>query len=184
MAQVAILISDGFEDSEYLQPAAAFRAAGHQVVTVGLVAGVTVRGKKRATPVQIDCAVAGVAVDDFDALLIPGGRSPAKLRSDAQAVALVRGFMATAKPVFAICHGPLLLVSARAIAGRKITGWKAIAPQLSGAGGDFSDQAVVVDHHLVSSRSPADLAPFIKACLEQLARLPAQGHLRGARRHL
>jgi protease I len=168
MAKVAIIITDLFEDSEYLLPAQAFSEAGHHLVTVGLVAGVIVKGKKKATPVEIDCAVAGVTVEDFDALLIPGGSSPDKLRSDKQAVALVKEFMEAGKPVFAICHGPQLLVAAQAIEGRKITGWKSIVKEVRGAGGDFFDREVVVDGNLVSSRGPADLPVFIKACLDKL----------------
>ncbi|MDH5297612.1 MAG: type 1 glutamine amidotransferase [Desulfobulbaceae bacterium] len=168
MAKIAILITDLFEDSEYLRPAAAFDAAGHELVTVGLRAGAVVKGKKKGTAVVIDCAVAEVAAGDFDGLLIPGGHSPAKLRKEEKAVDLVKGFMAAGKPVFSICHGPQLLIAAKAIAGRKITGWKTIVEEIGKAGGVYLDQQVVVDNNLVSSRSPADLPPFIKACLEKL----------------
>lgn len=169
MAKVAIIITDLFEDSEYLEPAAAFKAAGHRLVHVGLRAGVTVHGKKKATPVVTDCAVAEVSAGDFDALLIPGGFSPDKLRADQQAVAFVKQFMVEDKPVFSICHGPQLLITAKAIAGRKITGWKSIVQDIRYAGGDYLDQEVVVDGNLVSSRSPADLPAFIEASLKKLA---------------
>jgi len=168
MAKIAIIITDLFEDSEYLQPAAAFSAAEHQLTTVGLRAGVTVKGKKKSTPVLIDCAVDKVAAKDFDALLIPGGHSPDKLRANKQAVAFVKEFMEMKKPVFSICHGPQLLITAGVIRGRKITGWKSIIQEIKNAGGEYFDQQVVVDGNLVSSRSPADLPAFIKACLKQL----------------
>ncbi len=100
MAKVAIIIADQFEDSEYVEPAAAFRAAGHQLVHIGLKAGETVRGKKKGTEVTVERAVAETAADDFDALLIPGGHSPDNLRADPQAVAFVKEFMTRIKPVF------------------------------------------------------------------------------------
>lgn len=168
MATIAVLLADLFEDSEYLLPAAAFRAAGHQLVTVGLVAGNTVRGKKNQTPVRISRAAAAVVAGEFDALFIPGGHSPDRLRYDRQAIALVEEAMAAGKPVFAICHGPLMLVAAQAVAGRKVTGWKAIARELRDAGGEYLDQEVVVDDNLVTSRGPADLPAFIAACLAKL----------------
>ena len=169
MAKIAVIISDYFEDSEYTEPAAAFKQAGHQLVHVGLEAGVTVKGKKKETPVKIDQAVAGAKAADFDALLIPGGFSPDKLRADERAVDFVSEFMAADKPVFSICHGPQLLITARALEGRKVTGWKSIVQDIKYAGGDYRNQEVVVDGNLVSSRSPADLPAFIKASLEKLA---------------
>jgi protease I len=169
MAKIAVIITDYFEDSEYLEPAAAFKQAGHQLVHVGLAAGATVKGKKKETPVEIDQAVAGAAAEDFDALLIPGGFSPDILRAHEQAVAFVKGFMEADKPVFSICHGAQLLISAKAIEGRKITGWKSIVQDLKYAAGDYQDREVVVDGNLVSSRGPADLPAFIKASLEKLA---------------
>jgi len=169
MAKIAVIITDYFEDSEYTEPAAAFKEAGHQVVHVGLEAGVSVKGKKMQTPVKIDLGLAEVAAGDFDALLIPGGFSPDKLRADERAVAFVKEFMDKDKPVFSICHGAQLLITAKAIEGRKITGWKSIVQDIKYAGGDYRDQEVVVDGNLVSSRSPADLPAFIKASLEKLA---------------
>jgi len=169
MAKIAVIITDYFEDSEYTEPAAAFKQAGHQLVHVGLEPGATVKGKKKETPVKIDQAVAVAKAADFDALLIPGGFSPDKLRADERAVDFVSEFMAADKPVFSICHGPQLLITARALEGRKVTGWKSIVQDIKYAGGDYRNQEVVVDGNLVSSRSPADLPAFIKASLEKLA---------------
>jgi len=169
MAKIAVIITDLFEDSEYLEPAAAFAAAGHRLINVGLQAGKTVKGKKKGTPVVIDCAVDEVSAGDFDALLIPGGFSPDKLRVDEQAVAFVKQFMDRNKPVFTICHGPQILITARAIEGRQITGWKSIIQDIKYTGGNFLDREVVVDGNLVSSRSPADLPAFIRAALEKLS---------------
>ena len=170
MAKVAVIITDMFEDSEYLQPVQALREAGHQVVHVGLRAKATVHGKKENTAVQIDAAVADVAAGDFDALLIPGGYSPDKLRVDEHAVAFVRRFMEESKPVFSICHAPQILITADVLKGRTLTGWKSIVQDIKNAGATFVDSEVVVDGNLISSRSPADLPGFCKAIVDRLGK--------------
>ncbi|MDW7772170.1 MAG: type 1 glutamine amidotransferase domain-containing protein [Desulfobulbaceae bacterium] len=169
MAKIAILITDMFEDIEYTSPEAAFRKAGHEVVRVGLQSNVVVRGKKEGTEVMIEQAVKNSPVDSFDALFIPGGYSPDKLRVDKDAVEFVRQFMQTGKPVFSICHGPQILITAKAVKGRKITGWPSVVQDIINAGAEYLDQEVVVDGNLVSSRSPADLPAFIEACLKKLS---------------
>jgi len=168
MSIIAVIITDLFEDSEYAQPAAAFRKAGHEIVHVGLKAGETVRGKKQGTPVEIDRGVKDVSVEEFDALLIPGGYSPDKLRVDEDAVRFAGDFVKSGKPVFAICHAPQLLITADVIRGRRITGWKSVIQDIRNAGAEFVDREVVEDGNLVSSRSPADLPAFIEACLKRL----------------
>ena len=102
MARVAVIITDMFEDSEYTEPAAAFQKKGHTLVHVGLEAGKTVKGKNKGTEVAIDRPVRDVSVSDFDALLIPGGYSPDKLRVDEHAVRFAADFVKSGKPVFSI----------------------------------------------------------------------------------
>ena len=169
MSHVAVIITDMFEDSEYTEPARAFKEAGHTLSHVGLEAGKTVKGKKDDTPVKIDKAVDSVSVNDFDALLIPGGYSPDILRADENAVKFTGDFMETGKPVFAICHGGQLLVSADVLRGRKMTGWKSIVQDIKNAGAEFIDQEVVEDKNLVSSRHPGDLPAFIEASLKRMS---------------
>ena len=168
MSKVAVIITNMFEDSEYTEPAKAFLDAGHQLVHVGLEAGQTVKGKRAGTQVKIDQSVAGVSVDDFDALLIPGGYSPDQLRADEEAVRFAGDFLKSGKPVFAICHGPQLLITADVLKGRKVTGWKSIVQDIKNAGADFVDQEVVEDGNLISSRHPGDLPAFIQASLKRL----------------
>jgi len=168
MARIAVIITDMFEDSEYLQPAHAFLQEGHTLTHIGIKAGKTVTGKKEKNPVFIDKAVRDVKVDDFDALLIPGGYSPDKLRVDEHAVEFVRRFMESSKPVFSICHAPQLLITAKTLQGRKVAGWKSIKQDIINAGAEFIDQEVVEDGNLISSRSPADLPAFIAASLARL----------------
>ena len=134
MSRIAVLITDMFEDIEYTKPAEAFRAAGHDLVHVGLSAGETVHGKKERTPVTIDRAAADVSVDEFDALLIPGGYSPDKLRAHDAPVEFVRRFVESGKPVLSICHAPQLLITAQVLEGRKVTGWKSIIQDIRNAG--------------------------------------------------
>jgi len=168
MSKIAVIITDMFEDSEYTEPAKAFKKGGHQIVHVGLENGRTVKGKKKETPVKIDKGIKEVAVKDFDALLIPGGYSPDKLRVDEGAVRFARDFVESGKPVFSICHAPQLLITADVLRGRKITGWKSVIQDIKNAGAEFIDAEVVEDGNLVSSRQPGDLPAFIKACLEKL----------------
>jgi len=168
MSKVAVIVTDLFEDVEYTEPVEAFKIAGHDVINVGLKNGETVKGKKQGTPVKIDKAVEEVTPSDFDALLIPGGYSPDKLRVNETAVAFVKGFMDKGKPVFSICHGPQLLITADALRGRKATGYKSIIQDIKNAGAEFLDQEVVVDGNLVSSRDPGDIPAFIEESLKKL----------------
>ena len=168
MKKIGVIIEDLFEDSEYSEPAAAFRKAGHELIHIGLKNRYIVIGKKRKTRVKIDKVVSGVSVDDFDALLIPGGYSPDKLRVDEIAVQFVRNFVESGKPVFVICHAPQLLITAQVLKGRKITGWKSIIQDIKNAGAEFLDQEVVEDGNLISSRHPGDLPAFIKTSLNKL----------------
>jgi protease I len=168
MSKIAVIITDLFEDSEYTEPARAFKEAGHELVHIGLEQGETVKGKKEETPVLIDRSIKETSVDEFDALLIPGGYSPDKLRAHDEAVAFTKAFFESRKPVFAICHAPQLLITADVIRGRKITGWKSIVQDIKNAGAEFIDREVVQDANLVSSRHPGDLPAFIRACLGTL----------------
>ena len=168
MSKIAVIITDMFEDIEYTKPAEAFKRAGHQLIHLGLVKGQTVKGKKEQTPVIIDEAIKDVRVNDFDALFIPGGYSPDHLRVDERAVEFTKEFVERGKPVFSICHAPQLLITAKVLKGRKITGWKSIIQDIINAGADYIDQEVVEDKNIISSRSPHDLPWFIEACLRKL----------------
>ena len=166
--KIAAILTDMFEDSEYTEPVRAFRDNGHQVINVGLEAGKAVTGKKEGTEVTIDRSVDQVSIDDFDALLIPGGYSPDRLRVDENAVRFAADFVNSGKPVFAICHAGQLLVTAQVLRGRKFTGYKSIIQDIKNAGADFIDQEVVVDGNLVSSRTPDDLPAFIEESMKKL----------------
>ena len=168
MKKIAVLIGKDFEDSEYTQPAEAFKKAGYKLVHLGLKKSDTVTGKKQNTPAKIDIEANEANPQEFDALLIPGGYSPDNLRAHPGPVKFVREFMDIGKPVFSICHGPQLLISARKLEGRKATGWKSIIEDIKYAGADYIDKEVVVDGNLVTSRQPSDIPAFIEASLRML----------------
>ncbi|WP_075183018.1 type 1 glutamine amidotransferase domain-containing protein [Pantoea sp. 1.19] len=167
---IAVLIADDFEDSEFTSPAQAFRQAGHKVVTIGLQRGDEVTGKQKEASLTLDKGIDDVTVAEFDALLLPGGHSPDTLRGDARFVDFTRDFVHSGKPVFAICHGPQLLISAGVVKGRQLTAVGNIAIDLKNAGVDFHDVAVLVDgQQIVTSRTPDDLPDFNRESLKLLS---------------
>jgi protease I len=167
MSRIAVLMTDMFQDVEYERPADAFSGAGHNLIHVGLRAGAPVRGEHGMT-VRIERAVHDVHVSDFDALFIPGGYSPDKLRVDEDAVRFAKEFVDSGKPVFGICHAAQLLITARVLKGRRVTGWKSIIQDIINAGAEYVDAEVIVDRNLVTSRKPEDIPAFSKAALEML----------------
>jgi protease I len=165
---IAVILTDMFDDAEYTEPVKAFRDNGHEIINLGLEAGKAVTGKKTGTEVIIDRSLGQISVDDFDALLIPGGYSPDRLRVDENAVRFTADFVNSGKPVFAICHAGQLLVTARVLTGRKCTGYASIVQDIKNAGAEYIDQEVVVDDNLISSRTSDDLPAFIKESLKKL----------------
>lgn len=168
MSKIAVLLDDWFEDVEYFKPVGAFSVAGHNIINVGLRTGKIVEGKKEKKKVDIDRSVDEVNVDDFDALFIPGGYSPDKLRAHKEPVEFVKKFVESKKPVFFICHGAQLLITADVLKNRNVTGWKSISKDIQNAGANFIDKEVVEDGNLISSRSPRDLTSFIDKSLKKL----------------
>jgi protease I len=168
MAKIAVALADGFEDSEFAVPDARLREAGHEITVFGTHAGETVTGKRGNASHRIEAEAAELNPDDFDALLVPGGHSPDKLRLDAEVVDFTRRFFATGKPVAAICHGPQLLIEAELVKGRTLTSWPSVRTDLINAGAYWVDQEVVIDGNLITSRKPDDLSVFCTALLETL----------------
>jgi protease I len=166
--RIACVLGDGFEDSEYQQPADAYVAAGHEVTVIGVRAGQDLKGKAGQVTVKSDKAIGDVRADDFDALFIPGGHSPDRIRIDRRMVDFAREFMTADKPVFAICHGPQLLITARAVKGRRMTAWPTIQDDLEQVGASVTDEEVVVDGRLVTSRKPDDIPAFNRESLSLL----------------
>jgi protease I len=166
--KIATLITDLFEDVEYTEPAQAFREAGHEVITVDKQSG-EVTGKK-GTSVTIDKALDEVTPANFDALLIPGGFSPDLLRDDDRVGEFAKAFIQEGKPVFAICHGPQVLIDTDLLKGVEITGYKSIRNDLKNAGANYKDEEVVVSNNIVTSREPKDIPAFNRESLKLLAK--------------
>ena len=170
--KIACLLDSGFEDSEFKQPYDAFKQAGHQVTVIGLEAGKELKGKKGQTTTRAEVGIDQVRPDQFDALFIPGGYSPDHLRANPKMVSFTKAFFDGQKPVFAICHGPQLLISAGVVKGRKLTAWQTIQDDLKQVGANVVDQDVVVDKNLVTSRKPADIPAFVRESLKVLEKVP------------
>ncbi|MEK3890297.1 type 1 glutamine amidotransferase domain-containing protein [Bacillus sp. FSL K6-3431] len=167
--KIATLITDLFEDTEYTEPALAFKEAGYTVVTIEKKAGNRVIGKQGNDKVMIDVGIDDVKPADFDALFLPGGFSPDQLRADERFVKFTKSFMDERKPVFAICHGPQLLITAKSLEARQATGYISIKVDMEYAGADYKDEEVVVcSNQLVTSRKPDDLPAFIRESLKLL----------------
>ena len=172
--RIACVLSDGFEDSEFRRPYDSFREAGHEVVILGNQAGASLRGKAGKVTARVDETVEQVTPDQFDALLIPGGYSPDHLRAERKWVDFVKSFFTLDRPVFAVCHGPQLMISADVVAGRRMTAWRTVQDDLRHVPGvTVVDEEVVVDGNLVTSRQPGDLDAFVRESLALLARVPA-----------
>jgi protease I len=168
---MAILAADGFEEAELFSPKEAIEAAGGRVVViapeVGDIQGF--RHMEKGRSIAVDRAIKDANPDDYDAILIPGGLfSPDRLRTDSHALKFTCAFVNQRKPVFAICHGPQVLISAGAAKDRTMTAVKAVQADLANAGAEVKDEAVVVDHGLVTSRTPDDLPAFNAKIVEEI----------------
>lgn len=179
MAKIAFIIADMFEDSEFRVPYDRLREAGHEVVVIGAERGRQVQGKQHKETVTPDRGIAEVAVRDFDALVIPGGYSPDKLRMDPRMVSFTRLMSQGGKPVAAVCHGPWMLVEADVLRDRTVTSWPSIKTDLLNAGARWKDQQVVEDGNLITSRKPDDLEAFSDAILRQLEHASAGREVSG-----
>jgi protease I len=168
---VLILAADYFEDMELLYPR--YRLIEAEVaVTVAGLDDHPVRGKMGYGPLPVDTTVAQVSEADFDALVIPGGFAPDKLRRSDTVLDLVRAFDEAEKPIAFICHAGWVPISAKIIKGRRATSIAAIRDDMVNAGADWVDEATVVDGNLISARTPADLGPWMRALLQALAHRP------------
>ena len=165
--RVAILAADGVERVELEQPRRTLDSAGAQTDLLSLQEGSIQARENDLEPAgtfDVDGLVRAASVDDYDALLLPGGTvNPDKLRADPRAVGFVRDFVATGKPVAAICHGPWTLIEAGVVAGRTLTSFPSIRTDLRNAGATVVDEEVVTDGNLTTSRSPDDLPAFCAA---------------------
>lgn len=170
--KIAFLVAgEGIERVELDEPWKAVADAGHQPVLLSIEAG-DVHTFDHLTPAsrqQVDQVVADAAIDDYDALVLPGGvANPDALRLDDAAVSFVRDFVGSGKPVAAICHAPWTLVEAGVLGGKRLTSWPSLQTDIRNAGGEWVDEEVVVDGNLTTSRKPDDIPAFNRALLDAI----------------
>jgi len=175
--KVAILATDGFEQSELLEPRKALSEAGAKTEVVSPKQG-KVRGwnhKEWGEEVAVDRDLQQADAKQYDALLLPGGvMNPDNLRTNARAVAFVKAFFDQGKPVAAICHGPWTVLESGAARGHRMTSWPSLKTDLKNAGAEWVDEEVVVDKNLVTSRKPDDIPAFNRELLKLFAHAHAQ----------
>ena len=165
--RVLVFVDQVYEDLELWYPKLRLIEAGMEVVVAG--PETIVYAGKNGYPCKADRKLDDVSAAEFDALVIPGGFAPDKLRRIPKVLELVREFDRAQKPIAMICHAGWVPISAKILKGRKVTGVSAIKDDLENAGAIFLDQAVVVDGHIISSRTPADLPDFCRALLAAMA---------------
>jgi deglycase len=170
--KVAFLVaSEGIEKIELTDPWAAVQTAGHQPVLLSPETGEVqlFEHLDKADTRHVDLAVTDASIDDYAALVLPGGvANPDALRLDEVAVAFIKGFVESGKPVAAICHAPWTLIEAGVLEGKRLTSWPSVRTDIRNAGGNWVDQEVVVDGNLITSRKPDDLQAFTGALLEAI----------------
>jgi protease I len=171
---IAILATDGVERVELAAPRQSLEEAGAVTRVLSLHPGEILARNGDLDPAgtfEVDGLVAEASVDDYDALVLPGGTvNPDRLRMSADAVGFVREIVAAGKPVGAICHGPWTLVEADVVRGRTLTSWPSVRTDLRNAGAHVVDQEVVIDGRLVTSRSPDDLPAFCATLVDEFAK--------------
>ena len=166
--RIAILAKEDFEDSELMEPLRAMKEAGATVLIVGSGSKKSYRGKRGSAEVTVDTTADKVEAGQFDAIIVPGGYAPDKMRLHRPMIDLVRKAHTSGKIIAAVCHGPQLLISADVVRGRRVTSWPSVAVDLKNAGAIWVDEPVVRDGNLITSRKPADLPKFNKAIVEAL----------------
>ncbi len=170
-SKILIIATNGFEQSELEVPRDKLKAAGAKV-TIASPDGKEIKGWQHTDwgrPAAVDLKIADAKEGDYHALVIPGGvMNPDKLRVDEDAMKLVKAFLASGKPVAAVCHGPWLLVQADALKGRQATSYKSIRKDVENAGATWVDEEVVVDDGIITSRSPDDLPAFVSKIIEEV----------------
>jgi protease I len=170
--RIAILATEGFEYVELIKPRKALEDAGAKTEVVSPKSG-KIKGWDKTDwgdSVKVDVSLESANPSNYDALLLPGGvMNPDHLRQEPAAVQFVKAFFEAHKPVAAICHGPWMLVEADVVRGRKLTSWPSIKTDIRNAGGEWTDQEVVTDQGLVTSRKPDDIPVFNKKIVEEFA---------------
>jgi protease I len=173
-SRVGILVEEGFEDSELVEIARAMSDSGAVVVVVGSGSSASYKGLRGKARARVDATADNVRADELDALVIPGGYAPDRMRMHQSMVDLVRGAHDSDKVVAAISHGPQLLISAELVRGRRVTSWPSIRIDLANAGARWVDEPVVQDRNVITAGKPADLPRFSKAVIDAMRKKVAR----------
>ena len=171
--KIAVLAADGYEQSELDSPVKALKEAGATVEIISLKSGEikSMKDHQWSDSVSVDKTVSEAKVDDYTALLLPGGViNPDTLRGNEDAVRFVKSFFEKNKPVAAICHGPQTLIEADVVKGKTMTSYKSISTDLKNAGANWKDEEVITDGNLTTSRDPDDLPAFNKRIIEEFGK--------------
>jgi len=167
--RIAILVEEDFEDAELMVPLRDMNDAGASVVIVGSGSKSSYRGKRGSAEVKADTTADRVDATEFDAIIIPGGYAPDKMRLHQAMIDLVRKGHDAGKVIAAVCHGPQLLISAGIVKGRHVTSWPSVEVDLKNAGATWVDEPVVKDGNIITSRKPADLPQFDEEIIRALS---------------
>ncbi len=165
--RVAVLITEGFHDAETMFPLGFLQNKGAEITVIGTEPGTYTAYNSDVTAV-VEFSVTDVTPAQFDALVIPGGQSPANLREHSEVVNFVRDFIQSNKPIASICHGPQVVLATGIVEGRTMTAVSGIQDEITDAGAIYVDEEVMIDGNLITSRTPPDLAAFSVAILESL----------------
>ena len=166
--RIAILAEQDFEDVELMEPLKAMKEAGAQIFIVGSGSQTSYQGKRGKITIKVDIDADKVRAEDFDAVIIPGGYAPDKMRLHQPMIDLVRKAHDLGKVIAAVCHGPQLLISAGIVSGRRLTSWPSVAIDLKNAGAIWVDEPLVKDGNIITSRRPSDLPVFNRAIIQAL----------------
>jgi len=166
-----IFVDEGFEDSELIYPYYRLQEAGFEVYFIASEANKVYAGKKGTLITSHLSPKTNLNIDEYDVIIIPGGRAPDKMRMNKELVALIKEAFNKGKIIGAICHGPQMLIEADIVRGRKVTGYKSISTDLKNAGANFIDAPVVVDGNIITSRKPDDLPYFCKEIINATSKM-------------
>lgn len=170
--KVAVLATDGFEQSELETPVAALREEGADVDVISPSPG-DIQGffhQEKGRLVHVDLELSNANASDYDAIMLPGGViNPDALRLEPKAIEFIQDFVEARKPIAAICHGPWTLINAEGVTGKRMTSWPSLEVDLRNAGAEWVDEEVVVDQGLITSRKPDDLPAFCAKMIEEFA---------------
>ena len=166
--RAVVITGNGFQDRELIEPVNALKKTGVQVDVCGIELG-EIQAYNNNTKFTIDKLIGDVIPQDYDILILPGGKAPLSLKENLSVINFVKDFNQTKKPIAAICHGPLILAAADIVSGKQMTCYEDAVSELTTSGANFKDESVVVDENFITSRNPGDIPNFISELLQSIS---------------